>query len=136
MISHEDIEALSDTYAYWIEEEVSLETKDMVKEFARLSGQVVKPSLYASLIQEEFDEWRSSYLRDELEPQLKELADLIYVVYGYANAKGWNLDEAIYRVHVNNVGRMFQPDGTIKRRQDGKIMKNKDYPKVNLNDLV
>ncbi len=136
MISHEDIEALSDTYAYWSEEEVSLETKDMVKEFARLSGQVVKPSLYASLIQEEFDEWRSSYLRDELEPQLKELADLIYVVYGYANAKGWNLDEAIYRVHVNNVGRMFQPDGTIKRRQDGKVMKNKDYPKVNLEDLV
>ena len=136
MISQEDINAMKDTYAYWSEEEESMETKDLVKEFARLAAQSPSAGLYAALIQEEFDEWRSSYLRDEKEPQLKELADLIYVVYGYANIKGWNLDEAIYRVHVNNVGRMFQPDGTIHRRGDGKVIKNKEYPKVNLGDLV
>lgn len=136
MISQEDINAMKDTYAYWSEEEESMETKDLVKEFARLAAQSPSAGLYAALIQEEFDEWRSSYLRDEKEPQLKELADLIYVVYGYANIKGWNLDEAIYRVHVNNVGRMFQPDGTIHRRGDGKVIKNKDYPKVDLSDLV
>jgi len=64
------------------------------------------------------------------------LADLVYVIYGFANAKGWDLDEAIRRVHVNNLGRCIQPDGTIQRRVDGKILKNKDYPKVNLEDLV
>lgn len=136
MISQEDINAMKDTYAYWSEDEESMETKDLVKEFARLAAQSPSAGLYATLIQEEFDEWRSSYLRDEKEPQLKELADLIYVVYGYANIKGWDLDEAIYRVHVNNVGRMFQPDGTIHRRKDGKVIKNKNYPKVNLSDLV
>jgi len=136
LISQEDINAMKDTYAYWSEDEESMETKDLVKEFARLAAQSPSAGLYATLIQEEFDEWRSSYLRDEKEPQLKELADLIYVVYGYANIKGWDLDEAIYRVHVNNVGRMFQPDGTIHRRKDGKVIKNKNYPKVNLSDLV
>ena len=57
-------------------------------------------------------------------------------LYGYANTRGWDLDEAVRRVHDNNMGRMYQPDGTIKRREDGKIIKNKDYPKVKLEDLV
>jgi predicted HAD superfamily Cof-like phosphohydrolase len=58
------------------------------------------------------------------------------VIYGYANAKGWDLAEAVLRVHNNNVGRCIQPDGSIKRRADGKVMKNPDYPKPNLSDLV
>jgi len=49
---------------------------------------------------------------------------------------GYDLDEAVRRVHENNVGRCVQPDGSVKRREDGKIIKNKDYPKVNLTDLV
>jgi predicted HAD superfamily Cof-like phosphohydrolase len=60
----------------------------------------------------------------------------VYVIYGYANARGWDLDEALYRVHSNNLGRMYQPDGSIKRREDGKIEKNDSYPKVDLGDLV
>lgn len=37
---------------------------------------------------------------------------------------------------MDDLGRCIQPDGTIQRRADGKILKNKDYPKVNLEDLV
>jgi len=58
------------------------------------------------------------------------------VVLDLANARGWNLDEALYRVHSNNLGRMYQPDGSIKGREDGKIVKNKAYPKPDLSDLV
>jgi len=68
--------------------------------------------------------------------ELKELSDLVYVIYGYANAKGWDLDEAIYRVHANNIGRCIQADGSIQRREDGKILRRKDYPKVELGDLL
>lgn len=68
------------------------------------------------------------------EPKL--LANLVYVIYGYANAKGYGLDEALRRVHANNLGRCIQPDGSIHRREDGKIIKNKDYPKVRLDDIV
>jgi predicted HAD superfamily Cof-like phosphohydrolase len=73
---------------------------------------------------------------DKPHDELKELADLVYVIYGYAYAKGWNLDEALKRVHENNVARMTQDDGTIKRREDGKIIKNPNTPKVKLHDLV
>jgi len=37
---------------------------------------------------------------------------------------------------VNNMGRCMQPDGSVKRREDGKIIKNKDYPAVDLSDLI
>ena len=105
----------------------------MVKEYTKATGQKPNPDLYAGLIIEEFEEWCEEF-NPELE--LKELADLLYVIYGYANARGWDVEEALRRVHKNNMGRMYQPDGTIKRRADGKIEKNKDYPKVDLGDLV
>ena len=123
--------------------------RGMVTEFAKVTGQKPDPELYADLVAEEYDEWgfeynlgwsgeyRKHYGQDYLPAnELKELSDLVYVIHGYANAKGWDLDEAIRRVHVNNVGRCVQPDGTVKRRADGKILKRKDYPKVNLDDLV
>jgi hypothetical protein len=106
---------------------------DMVQEFARVTGQVPKVGLYEKLIYEEYNEWCH-----ELHPQkeLKELADLVYVLFGYANAHGWDLMEAVRRVHMNNLGRCVQPDGSIKRREDGKIVKNPDYPKPDLSDLI
>ena len=120
---------------------------EMVKEYAKVSGQVATVKLYDKLIFEEFDEWLSETWRanlggnlrgDGYDPaaELKELADLLYVIYGYANARGWDVGEALERVHKNNMGRMYQPDGTIKRRADGKIVKNPDYPKVSLEDLL
>jgi NTP pyrophosphatase (non-canonical NTP hydrolase) len=142
MISGEDIEAFESLYGYWgcdygTRARVSNMTiMAMVQEFATKTEQTPQPYLYAALIGEEGDEWRSEYLRDTKEEQLKELADLVYVVYGFANSKGWDLDEAVRRVHINNVGRCIQPDGSIQRRADGKILKNPDYPKVNLKDLV
>jgi len=108
---------------------------DMVAEFCKITGQSPTPSLYVKLIGEEFDEWAKEGMRKS-EADLKELADIVYVLYGYALAMGYDLDEAVRRVHQNNVGRCVQPDGTVKRRADGKVEKNKDYPKVNLGDLV
>ena len=107
---------------------------DMVKEFAEIMGQAPNPQLYERLISEEFDEWRKEV--SDPHNELKELSDLVYVCYGYAKSMGWNLDEAIRRVHKNNIGRCLQKDGTIRRREDGKILKNPDYPKVDLRDLM
>ena len=134
MITRQDMEDLG--VDYYTAPPAPKPPMAMVKEFSRLTGQVPNKTLYASLIIEEYKEWMSEYLHGSQEPQLKELADLLYVIYGYANAMGWDLDEALQRVHDNNVGRCIQPDGTVKRREDGKILKNKDYPKVDLGDLV
>lgn len=119
---------------------------EMVKEYAKVSGQVPDVKLYSRLIDEEFGEWGDETWRatginisgEDYNPaaELKELADLLYVIYGYANARGWDVGEALERVHKNNMGRMYQTDGTIKRRADGKIIKWEGYSKVDLSDLV
>jgi NTP pyrophosphatase (non-canonical NTP hydrolase) len=135
MINEHDLES----FGYWSAAEPKPKPRtisQMVKEFAVKTGQLPQPDLYATLIQEEADEWRSEYVNQTREAQLKELADLVYVVYGYANAMGWDLYEAVVRVHENNLGRCIQPDGSVQRRADGKILKNKDYPAVDLSDLV
>ena len=106
---------------------------EMIKEYAKVSGQKPSVGLYTQLIFEEFREWEEENVPVA---ELKELADLLYVIYGYANARGWDVEEALKRVHENNMGRMRQPDGSIKRREDGKIIKNPDYPKVTLEDLI
>ena len=139
MITHEDIEAFSDSYAYWTEPEAHYATPmQMVKYFKEFTGQEGTPQLYSRLIMEEYDEWKQELLQinGSRTAELKELADLVYVIYGYALSKGWNLDEALYRVHVNNILRVKQPDGTVKKREDGKILKADNPPKVRLEDLV
>jgi hypothetical protein len=113
---------------------LNMTVTDMVTEFAALTGQTPNPELYEKLIAEEYDEWSKEF--DDAHNELKELSDLVYVCYGYAKAKGWNLEEAIRRVHRNNVGRCLQPDGTVKRREDGKILKNPNFPKVDLKDCL
>lgn len=136
MITEHDLEA----FGYWSYEtqEPEKTPTEMVKEYAKTSGQKPDAGLYAALIEEEFKEWFQEFIvyGSQKKDELKELADLLYVIYGYANARGWDVEEALRRVHKNNMGRMYQPDGTIKRRADGKIEKNKDYPKVDLSDLV
>jgi len=121
-------------FGYWSHDTKPQTPTEMVREFVTISGQKPNPDLYSKLISEEFYEWLEAY--EGTQEELKEMADLLYVIYGYANARGWDVEEALRRVHKNNMGRMYQPDGTIKRRADGKIEKNKDYPKVDLGDLV
>lgn len=130
-----------DQMGYWEEEQqfndhIGKTPLDMVTEFAQVTEQEPSEVLYATLIQEEFEEWRSSYLHNDKLNELKEMADLVYVVYGLAAARGWNMDEAVRRVHENNLGRVVQDDGTIKRRDDGKIIKNPNAPKIELEDLL
>ena len=107
---------------------------EMVKYYYKTAGITPNITTAEHLVEEEYQEWEME--KRHTEGELKELADLVYVIYGYALAMGYDLDEALCRVHSNNIGRMTQPDGTIKRRKDGKIIKNPDYPKVDLSDLV
>lgn len=116
----------------------------MVENYRATAKQDKNPALGAKLIVEEYIEWYAEALGLQVNgkpvsqpaAELKELADLVYVIYTYANFKNWNLNEAVKRVHENNMGRMYQADGTIKYRADGKVVKNLDHPKINLKDLV
>ena len=66
---------------------------------------------------------------------LKELADLVYVCYQYAANLGWDLDEAMHRVHQSNMSKLDEYGKPIYR-EDGKVLKGPRYSPPNLEDLV
>ena len=66
---------------------------------------------------------------------LKELADLVYVCYQYAENMGWFLDEALDRVHKSNMSKLGE-DGRPVYREDGKVLKGPNYKPPTLTDLI
>ena len=92
------------------------------------------------LIVEEFKEFLQSegmlfmHGRNHQEDALKELADLVYVCYQYAENMGWFLDEALNRVHLSNMSKLDE-DGKPIYREDGKVLKGPNYKPPDLSDL-
>ena len=92
------------------------------------------------LIVEEFKEFLEAegmlfmHGRNHQEHALKELADLVYVCYQYAQNMGWFLDEALNRVHVSNMSKLDE-DGKPIYREDGKVLKGPNYKPPDLSDL-
>ena len=69
------------------------------------------------------------------EHALKELADLVYVCYQYAENMHWFLDEALDRVHKSNMSKLDE-DGKPIYREDGKVLKGPNYKPPDYSDLV
>lgn len=65
---------------------------------------------------------------------LKELADCQYVISGFADAFGLPLQVAFNRVHASNMSKL--EDGKPVKREDGKVLKGKNYQPPSLEDLV
>ncbi len=92
------------------------------------------------LIVEEFKEFLEAegmlfrHGRNVKEECLKELADLVYVCYQYAENMGWFLDEALDRVHQSNMSKLGE-DGKPIYREDGKVLKGPNYKPPTLEDL-
>ena len=100
-----------------------------------------KRSYQKNLIVEEFKEFLEAeglLFRKNLEIEseaLKELADLVYVCYQYAENMGWLLDEALDRVHLSNMSKLDEKGKPIYR-DDGKVLKGPNYKPPTLTDLV
>jgi predicted HAD superfamily Cof-like phosphohydrolase len=94
--------------------------------------------LQANLIHEEHREFLDAFEGEvdgvPLTDQLKELADLVFVCYQFAAARGWNLDVAMRRVFESNMSKLV--DGKPLRRSDGKVLKGPNYQPPILDDLV
>lgn len=88
-----------------------------------------------SLIDEEWSEFHEAYHLGTDEEELKELCDLVYVCFQYAANEGWDLDEAMRRVHVSNMSKLGV-DGKPIVREDGKVLKGPYYREPNLTDLM
>ena len=64
----------------------------------------------------------------------KELADLLYVVYGTAEQLSLPLEPAFSRVHRSNMSKL-DDNGKPIYREDGKVLKGPKYEKPNLDEL-
>ena len=71
----------------------------------------------------------------DYENALKELADLVYVCFQYAENREWDLLTALNRVHQSNMSKLDENKRPI-RRDDGKILKGPNYKPPYLTDLV
>jgi NTP pyrophosphatase (non-canonical NTP hydrolase) len=99
--------------------------------------------LQANLITEEYLEFVGAFdaefktldtVEENRLAQLKELADLVFVCYQFAAARGWNLDAAMTRVFESNMSKLV--DGKPLRREDGKVLKGPNYQPPVLDDLI
>ena len=119
---------------------------DQAKQFRSIYGiknNPTKPSrsYQKDLIVEEFKEFLEAdgmlfrHGKNVQEECLKELADLVYVCYQYAENMNWFLDEALNREHESNMSKLGE-DGKPIYREDGKVLKGPNYQPPNLSDLV
>ncbi|MDT0316883.1 pyrophosphohydrolase domain-containing protein [Streptomyces millisiae] len=65
----------------------------------------------------------------------KELADVLYVTYGAADALGIDLPAVFVEVHRSNMSKL-DADGRVLRRADGKVLKGPGYRPPVLDGLV
>ena len=87
------------------------------------------------LIAEEFKEFMHAVATEGYEQELKELADLVYVAFQYAENMEWDLEEALDRVHKSNMSKLGV-NGKPIRRADGKVLKGPNYQPPTLTDLI
>ena len=88
------------------------------------------------LIEEEVRELRESLEEPHRNDAavLKELADIQYVLSGFAVAFGLPLPEAFDRVHRSNLTKFV--NGVMQKREDGKLLKGPNYRPPMLEDLL
>ena len=118
-----------------------MDRQDMVAEFHRKFDIPVgdRPSIPAEatrelrvrLIQEEFAELQEAMAAQDLPGVAKELADLLYVVYGTAVAYGVDMDPVFREVHRSNLSKV----GGYKR-EDGKWVKPPTYSPADVKSLL
>ena len=95
------------------------------------------------LIEEEFWELdtatanmiKNPYLLEHRENFVKELADLLYVVYWMAARVGVDVDKAFRIVHSSNMSKLGD-DGKPIKRADGKVLKGPNYKPPKMESIV
>jgi predicted HAD superfamily Cof-like phosphohydrolase len=104
---------------------------DIALEVAPTLPESATRSLRVALIQEEFAELREALAGGSLESVAKELADLLYVVYGTALACGIDMEPVFREVHRSNMSKIGG-----HKRADGKWVKPPTYSPARLEPIL
>lgn len=112
-------------------ERMNMRMSLIAEEFAELMGAIYGPRARA-IIEAATAE---AVAADEGERDVIEaadaLADLVYVVYGMAIESGMNLDSVLAEVQASNLSKLM-PDGSVKLREDGKVLKGPNFFQPNI----
>lgn len=87
-------------------------------------------ALRVRLMLEELAELTTELNTGSKESIAKEIADLLYVVYGTAVTLGIPINDVFDKVHKSNMTKSSETD------EGGKIIKGKDYKPVNMEELL
>jgi predicted HAD superfamily Cof-like phosphohydrolase len=117
------------------------DAQQMVAEFHRTFGILTANApnvpdentrtLRVRLIQEEFDELKEALGQGNLTAMAKELADLLYVVYGTAVSYGIDMEPVFREVHRSNMSKVGG-----HKRADGKLVKPAHYSPASIEPIL
>ena len=101
-----------------------------ISEEAKLPEASIR-ELRKSLLQEEFDEYTKAEEENDLVEIADALGDMMYIIYGTAISYGIPLDDIFHEIHSSNMSKLGE-DGKPIRREDGKILKGKNFFKPDI----
>lgn len=118
---------------------------EMVGDFMEKFGQEVKTkpefpdnetiALRLELIQEELEELREAIGNADIVEVADALTDILYVTYGAGHAFGIDLDKCFEEVQASNMSKLGE-DGKPIYREDGKVLKGKNYFQPDLTSVL
>jgi predicted HAD superfamily Cof-like phosphohydrolase len=94
--------------------------------------------LRARIMKEEVKEWEQSALYNEdIDKRAKELADILYTVFGTIITEGLqdDIERVFNEVHKSNMSKLGA-DGKPVMRADGKVLKGENYKEPDLSFLT
>ena len=91
---------------------------------------------YTKYIQEEFNEFMAE--KDSTPKQAKELGDLLWVVIQKANKQGYDLSKILQMLVDEYSSKFYDENGEFNPiyREDGKLLKNKGFKKLDLTKIL
>jgi len=93
-------------------------------------------ALRLKLIREEWVELgHELQFTDNIEHIAKEMADLLYVIYGTAVSYGIPIDDVFKEVHRSNMSKLDDNGKPIKN-EDGKVIKGPNYTPANVSNVL
>jgi predicted HAD superfamily Cof-like phosphohydrolase len=90
------------------------------------------------IMHEELKEWKeSATYNDDIDKRAKELADILYTVFGTIITEGLqdSIERVFDEVHASNMSKLGV-DGKPIKRADGKVLKGENYREPDLSFLI
>jgi len=112
-------------------ERMNMRMSLIAEEFAELMGAVYGPRARAIIEAATVEAVATDEGERDVIEAADALADLVYVVYGMAIESGMNLDSVLAEVQASNLSKLM-PDGSVKLREDGKVLKGPNFFQPNI----